>query len=407
MLDNSDNGDSWKTEIDDTHRFGRGDCPHAQRKIVLVDKPVCSCEIYKDATTARVGDSRSGHEIRYVGPATESVSNEEDYRSVAQIFCGSTSEGNNRPVIDAGDDDRRNFNLRSFVDLSLAEKKHDATTNDRSIGDPVNAPAQNTYRCYASSLTDTALSSSESLTARSSTDASSRTTARVERRCKIVNVSANDESKRDKYVQNNRQIVRISASSPSVGSSVGDNQISNGPDLRKRIAHSEWVRRKREIAQRRKEDEERAARKRREEDEKLAREKEERARLEKENFLKWIERKKQEELNRKAMLENELELQKRLKEIEDKAAIAKVLNLRQWIRKKEEEQKARNKEREMKQKKINEEREKRLQESLKAYEKWKENSKNKPKPATQGLLQGETGVRKSDSVATDSGKSFR
>lgn len=35
---------------------------------------------------------------------------------------------------------------------------------------------------------------------------------------------------------------------------------------------------------------------------------------------------------------------------------------------------------------MNEEREKRLEESSKAYEKWKENSKNKPKPATQGLL---------------------
>lgn len=90
-----------------------------------------------------------------------------------------------------------NFN-RSPVDLPLAEKP--TTTNDRSTENPVNAPGQNTYRCYSSSLTDTALSS-ESLTARS-TDTSSRTTARVERRCKIVNVLVNDgqdESKRDKY----------------------------------------------------------------------------------------------------------------------------------------------------------------------------------------------------------------
>lgn len=89
MLNNSDS-DSWKTEID-THRFGRGDCPHVQRKIVLIDKPVYSGEIYKDVTTARVRDSRSGHEIRYVNPATESV-NKEEYKSTSENFCKSTSE---------------------------------------------------------------------------------------------------------------------------------------------------------------------------------------------------------------------------------------------------------------------------------------------------------------------------
>lgn len=47
---------------------------------------------------------------------------------------------------------------------------------------------------------------------------------------------------------------------------------------------------------------------------------------------------------------------------------------------------AQRKEQETKQKKIDEEREKRLEQSTKAYEKWRENSKNKPKPATQGLL---------------------
>lgn len=47
---------------------------------------------------------------------------------------------------------------------------------------------------------------------------------------------------------------------------------------------------------------------------------------------------------------------------------------------------ARHKERETRQRKIDEERERRLEQSSKAYEKWRENSKNKPKPATQGLL---------------------
>lgn len=46
----------------------------------------------------------------------------------------------------------------------------------------------------------------------------------------------------------------------------------------------------------------------------------------------------------------------------------------------------RHKEQKLKQKEINDEREKRLEQSTKAYEKWKKNSKNKSKPATQGLL---------------------
>lgn len=71
----------------------------------------------------------------------------------------------------------------------------------------------------------------------------------------------------------------------------------------------------------------------------MVQEKEEKTRLEKENFVKWMERKRQEELERKAMLENELELRECLKEIEEKAAVAKAIYLRQWIHKKKEEQK--------------------------------------------------------------------
>lgn len=47
---------------------------------------------------------------------------------------------------------------------------------------------------------------------------------------------------------------------------------------------------------------------------------------------------------------------------------------------------ARRKEQETEQRKMNEERERRLEQSTRAYEKWRENSKNRPKPATQGLL---------------------
>lgn len=47
---------------------------------------------------------------------------------------------------------------------------------------------------------------------------------------------------------------------------------------------------------------------------------------------------------------------------------------------------ARREEQETRQREMDEEREKRLEQSMRAYEKWRENSKNKPKPATQGLL---------------------
>jgi hypothetical protein len=40
----------------------------------------------------------------------------------------------------------------------------------------------------------------------------------------------------------------------------------------------------------------------------------------------------------------------------------------------------------MKQRKMNEERTRRMEQSSRAYEKWREESKNRPKPATQGLL---------------------
>lgn len=78
---------------------------------------------------------------------------------------------------------------------------------------------------------------------------------------------------------------------------------------------------------------------RQEQEVEIARQKEEKARLEKENFLKWVERKKRQELDRRAVLESELELQRRLKEIEDKTVAAKARYLRQWIHKKKEEEK--------------------------------------------------------------------
>lgn len=47
---------------------------------------------------------------------------------------------------------------------------------------------------------------------------------------------------------------------------------------------------------------------------------------------------------------------------------------------------ARHRDQEIRQRKMNEERAKRLEQSSRAYEKWREESKNRPRPATQGLL---------------------
>ncbi|XP_011872192.1 PREDICTED: coiled-coil domain-containing protein 34-like [Vollenhovia emeryi] len=365
----NDSIDSWRmgSEINGFARKGFG----------LVDHRAYFDE---DATLTRVKNSNTGPEIRYINPAiyTESIGEE-----------GPENDREQDPGCREGNANNRDSNI-SVNDLPVV-------AGDTTCADHANEhPGQSTYRCYTTSIPDSSL---EPSTARSAT--SSASTARVERRCKIVsvdqneanvdqneaNVDRNETIRRDKCVLDGRQVVRISTTSITTKSSnVDDRQASNGCDLDRRIAYSEWMRRKHEAAQRAREKEERAARKREEEEERAAREKEERTRLEKENFLKWVERKRQQELDRRAMLENELELQRRLKKLEDNLAGADITYLRRWYHRKKEERKTRCKEQEARQRKLDEERERRLEQSRRAYEKWRENSKNKPKPATQGLL---------------------
>ncbi|XP_011257177.1 histone-lysine N-methyltransferase, H3 lysine-79 specific [Camponotus floridanus] len=367
MINDSDT-DSWKTESDES-----------EKKIALIHH----CANYDEIREDVAKKSNSGPEIRYINPAiyTESVGEKE--HNVTQIHRTENDHYYNRYIINANHHDNSES---STINVSSIK---DATSVDHAIEHPVqDGTGRSTYRCYSTSLSDTTLFS-EPFTVRSIVDQSSARTAKVERRCKIDSVSnaENEPIKRDKYRENrpdNHQVVRISMTSLSTGPS-SDYQASNA-DLGKRIGHSEWIRRKDEETQRRKEEEERTAKKRQEEEERMAQEKKAKARLEKENFLKWMEKKRQQEVERKAILENELELQRRLKEIEDKAAVAKALYLRQWIQRKEEEQKTRHKEQEMRRRKMAEERERRLELSSKAYEKWRQNSRNKPKPATQGLL---------------------
>lgn len=89
-----------------------------------------------------------------------------------------------------------------------------------------------------------------------------------------------------------------------------------------------------------KEEKRQAEKMRQEEEEKIKSEKEEKERRDQETFVRWIERKKHEQVVKQQMLKRELELQKRLKDIEDKAVVAKTIYLRQWARKKEEDHKS-------------------------------------------------------------------
>ncbi|XP_018308067.1 coiled-coil domain-containing protein 34 [Mycetomoellerius zeteki] len=358
----------------DSRKMGFDPNEFVRKRFGLVDH----VDSGEDVTLTRVKNSSSSSEIRYINPAiyTESINEEKSENDSEQEgYCNG----------DSIDTNRCDFNASTIDLLSVVAK-------DAMSADHINEHlGQSTYRCYSTSFPDATLPLEPSTTR---SMISSRSNTRVERRCKIgsvsidqnkVNTDQNETIKYDKYdVLDDRQVERISTTSLSIESSVSDHHQMS--DLGRRIAHSEWMRKKHEAAQRTREKEERAVKKRQEEEEREAQKKEERARLERENFLKWIESKRQQELNRRAMLENELELQRRLKEIEDNLAGAKTTYLRRWFHRKKEEQKAQRKEQETRQKKIEEEREKRLEQSTRAYEKWRENSKNKPKPATQGLL---------------------
>lgn len=180
MVNDSD-VDSWKTESDSNESDQRG---------INLDR-----RQHYDGTREDVAKtSSSGPEIRYINPAiyTESVG-EDEHDDVAQIHRSDENERYcNGNIIDTNHDDSES----SMIDLPSMKE---ATEH------PVqNGTGRNTYRCYSTSLPDTALSS-ESFTIRSADDQSSERTARIERRCKIssvsVNIDQNEETtKRDQFV---------------------------------------------------------------------------------------------------------------------------------------------------------------------------------------------------------------
>ncbi|CAK9827452.1 hypothetical protein ANTRET_LOCUS5141 [Anthophora retusa] len=327
--------------------------------------------------------SRSGTEVRFINPAiyAETLNDEDE----VEIRVKVSSKDDGQIVANCGDTAKMNDMMST-----LSINNHMTTPFVNHAGDQ--GSAQETYRCYSLNSPDTS-ASLQSGVARSKSVTSCRSSNGIEKRCKITTENRADNSnelyrqldpEEQRYVINGHRIVQVSTS--SLSSIRISEDKSNDSDLTKKISYNEWSRRKQEMARRKKEEEDLVERKKQMEVERLAREKEERESRERENFLKWSERKKKEEEKKKAEVEKELELQKQLKQVVDKASVVKTLYLRQWARKKKEEEKARQKKEEMKQKQIEEERKKRLEDSTKAYEKWRKTAKNKPKPATQGLL---------------------
>ncbi|XP_076640107.1 uncharacterized protein LOC143351912 [Colletes latitarsis] len=329
--------------------------------------------------------SRSDAEIRFINPAiyAETLNNGNDDREI-QIRVKVSSKDSGPIEGNCGD-----FTGKSDVGSTLSIKNDLSTSFVDHAGDQ--ASAQETYRCYSLNSPTTSL---ESGVPRSKSVTSCRPSNQVvERRCRIgVRADERDEvcsvnrvdTEEQRYSFNGHRIVQVSTTSLS-SISISENRLTES-DLLKRIPYHEWMRKKQQAARQKKEEEDQAERKKQIEAERLAREKEERESQERENFLKWSEKKRREEERKKAMVEKELDLQRQLKEIEEKAVVAKSLYLRQWARKKKEEEKARQKKEEMKRQQLAEEKKKRLEESTKAYENWRKNAKNKPKPATQGLL---------------------
>ncbi|KZC07177.1 PREDICTED: stress response protein nst1-like [Dufourea novaeangliae] len=330
------------------------------------------------------GSSSSGAEVRFINPAiyAETLNNEDEEREI-EIRVKVSSKDNGLPIEgNCGDstemsDVMSTLSIKNDLDASFANHAGDQ------------ASAQDTYRCYS-------LHSSGSLESgplRSKSVISCGAPNRVERRCRIVGRADGSDKlcsarlldpEVQRFTLNGHRVVQVSTSSLS-SISISETRSSKD-DLLKKIPYSEWMRRKQQMARQKKEEEDQVERKKQMEAERLAREKEERESRERENFLKWNERKRKEEERKKEILEKKLEMEKKLNEFKDNNAVVQILCLRQWARKKEEEEKARQKKEAIKQRQIDEEKKKRLEESTKAYENWRKNAKNRPKPATQGLL---------------------
>ncbi|XP_015120825.1 coiled-coil domain-containing protein 34 [Diachasma alloeum] len=213
-----------------------------------------------------------------------------------------------------------------------------------------------------------------------------KSTARVERRC-IIDEGSDESLESPEIIQRyttNGERVQISASLST--SNLSAREYSSRVSLPRQLAHEEWVQKKKLESLRLKKKSEKIELEKKAEEERLSREREERERREHENFLVWTRRKNQEEAKKRKLAEKERELAEKLKQIEEKAAVAKEICLLQWSLNKNKAQKVQKEEQDRKLRQLEEEKKKRLEESVKAFEEWREKSKNTPRPATQGLL---------------------
>ncbi|XP_033349901.1 uncharacterized protein LOC117233577 [Bombus vosnesenskii] len=422
MLDND--VDSWyDCKRDDINEMHSVNDAEARNGVCLISssrwKNVASDDSRRRTGTSRSNgtircgtiptSSRSGTEVRFINPAIYAETlNGEDVEHEVEIEAKVGSRDDERFARNCGDSAGISDMMSTLsINNDLAASFMDHAGDQGS--------AEETYRCYSLN-SPTTCASLRSGIVRSKSVTSCKHSNRIERRCKIADRADNSYdlcSTRDiewkmqsRYTFNGQRVVQVSTSSISDVRITGNGR--NESDVGKKITYGEWMRKKQEMARRKKGEKDEAERQRQMEEDRLAREKEERECRDRENFVKWSEMKKKEEEKKKAVVEKELEFQKQLKDLEDKAAVAKTLYLRQWARKKKEEERGKEsigvflrlvddlciydvcvacqKKEEMKRKKHEEERKKRLEESTKAYENWRKMAKNKPKPATQGLL---------------------
>lgn len=100
-------------------------------------------------------------------------------------------------------------------------------------------------------------------------------------------------------------------------------------------AHFEWLQKKKQEIVRKKRAVKLLKVRKIIDEEQFARDKAERERIQRENFLIWIERKKHEKKCKRREAEIQIELEQRLREVELKAEPIKDLFLRQWFQNKE------------------------------------------------------------------------
>ncbi|XP_022917716.2 DNA ligase 1-like [Onthophagus taurus] len=110
------------------------------------------------------------------------------------------------------------------------------------------------------------------------------------------------------------------------------------------------------------------------------REKELQLQQERENFKRWLFKKKMEEAKKQKEIQDQIKKEKMLEEEKSKRMSENEMNFRLWLKKKEQRSLEKKINEQRKVMKSDQERQQRLEESERAYQQWLASSKNKPKP---------------------------